>query len=40
MYGMFRSIYEKVGELYPDMEHDEKMDFIGAGIEKWWDQNI
>lgn len=40
LYGMFRSIYEKVGELYPDMEHDEKMDFIGAGIEKWWDQNI
>ena len=40
LYGMFRSIYDKVGELYPDMEHGEKMDFIGTGIEKWLDQNI
>lgn len=37
---MFRSMYDKLKELYPDLEHDDIMEMMGTVFEEFYDQNL
>lgn len=39
-YMMFRSMYDKLKELYPDMEHDDIMEMMGTVFEEFYEQNL
>ena len=40
MFGMFRSIYKNIKEMYPYMKHDEIMEMMGTSFEEFYDQNL
>lgn len=37
---MFRSMYDKLKELYPDLEHDDIMEMMGTVFEEFYDQRL